>query len=176
MARKGSSGFSAERFRDAQARTGMTPAQLAQEAEVPPSDISKYAAGRTAPQPPRLAALAAALGVTASSLLEIPADGERLAHIRAAAGLTQAEFAARAGISLKRYEAAEVGLRPLADSDVARLAAAAGVSAQRVRSARDRDIRRAQALAAARQAAALPNGRTRNRPCGEGLPRPENKG
>jgi transcriptional regulator with XRE-family HTH domain len=134
----------------------MPPGRLADKAGVPPSDISKYAAGRAAPQPPRLAALAAALGVTASSLLEIPAAGERLAHIRAAAGLFQAELAARAGISRKRYEAAEAGLRPLSNSDVARLAAAAGVPAGRVRSAHGRDVRRAQSLASSRPTATLP--------------------
>jgi transcriptional regulator with XRE-family HTH domain len=144
MARKGSSGFSAERFRAAQARTGRSPAWLAQKAGVPPSDISKYAAGLAAPQPPRLAALAAALGVAPSSLLEIPADGEGLAHIRAAAGLTQAQLASRSGISLKRYEAIEAGLRPLGESDVARLAAATGVPAQRIRSAYARDVKRAR--------------------------------
>lgn len=116
---------------------------------MPRSDVSKYEAGRAAPPPPRLAVLAGALGTTAAALLEIPADGEGLPHIRAAAGLTQSQLAGRAGIALKRYAAAELGQRPLSDTDITRIGAAAAVPAARVRAAHDRDVARFKARAAA---------------------------
>jgi transcriptional regulator with XRE-family HTH domain len=116
---------------------------------VPPSDVSKYLSGQAAPPPPRLAALARALGTTAADLLEIPADGEGLAHIRAAAGLTQSQLASQAGIALKRYQLAELGQRPLGDADVGGISAAAAVPASRVRAAHDRDVVRFKARAVA---------------------------
>jgi transcriptional regulator with XRE-family HTH domain len=118
----------------------MSPAELARRIGASPSDISKYLAGRAAPQPPRLAALARALGVPAASLLQIPDRGEGLAHIRAAAGLTQAQLAERAGIGLKRYELAELGQRRLSGPDITQLAAAVGTTASRIRAAHDRDV------------------------------------
>jgi transcriptional regulator with XRE-family HTH domain len=158
VARSGSAGFSPERFRDARIRAGKSPAGLAREAGVPRSDISKYEAGQAAPQPPRLGALARALGVSARALLEVPADGESLAHVRAAAGLTQAQLADHAGVTRKRYELAELGQRPLSGADIVRVAAAAGTSAVHVRAAHDRDV--AQYKARRGQAAAAGTGET----------------
>ena len=113
----------------------MTPSGLAGASGAPRSDIAKYEAGQASPQPPRLAAIARALGVPAAALLEPPPGGPGLAYLRAAAGLTQAELAGRAGIGLKRYELAELGLRPLDDDDIIRLAAATGATARQVRDA-----------------------------------------
>lgn len=142
MARRGSLGFSPARLGDALSRAGISPAALAEAAGTSPSAISKYLAGQAAPQPPRLAALASALDVPAASLLQIPERGEGLAHIRAAAGLTQAQFAEQAGIGLKRYELAELGQRPLSDADITQLAAAAGTTTARIRAAHGRDVTR----------------------------------
>jgi transcriptional regulator with XRE-family HTH domain len=52
MARSGAAGFSPARLRGALAQAGTTPAQLARDAGISPSDISKYTSGRAAPQPP----------------------------------------------------------------------------------------------------------------------------
>jgi transcriptional regulator with XRE-family HTH domain len=142
MARRGSIGFSPARLGDALSRACISPAGLAEAAGTSPSDISKYLAGQAAPQPPRLAALARALDVPAASLLQIPESGEGLAHIRSAAGLTQAQLAERAGIGLKRYELAERGQRPLSHTDITQLAAAAETTAARIRAAHDRDVTR----------------------------------
>jgi len=127
----------------------MSQAELSRKTGAPRSDISKYEAGQAAPQPPRLAVLARVLGVPAASLLEAPGDGESLAQVRAAAGLTQAGLASRAGIGLKRYELAETGRRPLSETDIARFAAAVGMPAQRVRAAHGRDVARARVRNAA---------------------------
>jgi transcriptional regulator with XRE-family HTH domain len=139
---RGSPGFSPQRLRDAREQAGLTPAGLARAAGAPRSDIAKYEAGQASPQPPRLAALARALGVPAASLLELPPAGAGLAHLRAAAGLTQAQLAGLAGIGLKRYELAELGMRPLGDGDIGRLAAATGTSGAQVRDAHRRDVGR----------------------------------
>jgi len=147
----------------------MSRAELARQAGAPRSDISKYEAGQAAPQPPRLADLARALGVPVASLLEAPGDGEGLAQVRAAAGLTQSALASRAGIGLKRYELAETGRRPLSDTDIARLAAATGMPAQRVRAAHGRDVARARSAAAASEPAAAGGPRNPGAPARAGI-------
>lgn len=140
MPRSGAAGFSPARLRAALAQSGISPAELARRIGASPSGISKYLADLAAPQPPRLAAIARALGVPASRLLQIPECGEGLAHIRAAAGLTQAQLARRAGIGLKRYELAELGQRPLRDTDITRIAAVVAAPAPRVSAAHDGDV------------------------------------
>jgi transcriptional regulator with XRE-family HTH domain len=147
--RSGAAGFSPARLRDARVQAGKSPAQLADAAGVPRPDLSKYEAGRASPPPPRLAALARALGTTGAALIEIPASGEGLAHIRAAAGLMQSQLASKSGIGLKRYQLAELGQRPLNDTDITGISSATAVSATRVRAAHARDIARFKARAAA---------------------------
>ena len=137
---RGSPGFSPQRLRDARQQVGLTPADLAHAAGATRSDIAKYEAGQASPQPPHLAALARALSVPAASLLELPPGGPGLAHLRAAAGLTQADLAGRTGIRLKRYELAELGMRPLSAADIARLAAATGTGARQVQDACESDL------------------------------------
>ena len=121
MARRGAAGFSPERFRVACASAGISSARLATASHTSPAAISKYLAGLASPEPPRLALLAAALGVQVTNLLD-PAPEPTLAWLRAAAGFTQRELAVRAGIHLKRYEAAEAGRRELQVADATRLA------------------------------------------------------
>jgi transcriptional regulator with XRE-family HTH domain len=140
--RSGVAGFSAARLRAALEQAPLTPAALAEAAGTTRGSVSKYLAGHAAPQPDRLLALARALGVPAASLLDPPAGGEGLAHIRAAAGLTQAALAERSGIGVKHYEAAEAGRRPLSETGIRQVAAAAGVPAARVRAAHSRDVAR----------------------------------
>jgi transcriptional regulator with XRE-family HTH domain len=147
--RSGAAGFSPARLRDARIQAGKSPGQLAEDAGVPRPDVSKYEAGRASPPPPRLAALARALGTTGAALLEIPAVGEGLAHIRAAAGLMQSQLAIQAGIGLKRYQLAELGQRPLSNTDITGISTVTAVPASRVRAAHDRDIARFKARAAA---------------------------
>src|SRR6201996_7404503 len=123
MPRRGVAGFSARRFRNATMAAGMQPADLARETGIGTPDISKYRNGEASPQPSRLVTLARALGVGPGELLD---DGtsDQLARLRAIAGLTQAELSRRAGIGLKRYEAAETGRRPLTGDAVIRVARA----------------------------------------------------
>lgn len=149
MPRSGAAGFSPARLREARIQAGKSSSELAAAAGVPRPDVSKYEAGRASPPPPRLAALARALGTTAAALLEIPPAGEGLAHIRAAAGLTQAQLASQAGIGLKRYQLAELGRRPLSDTDITGITAVTAVPPSRVRLAHSRDIARFNARAEA---------------------------
>ena len=148
MPRSGAAGFSPARLRNARIQAGKSPAQLAGAAGVPRSDVSKYEAGRASPPPPRLAALARALGATGADLLEIPASGEGLAHIRAAAGLMQSQLASQAGIGLKRYQLAELGQRPLKDTDITGISTVTTVPASRIRAAHARDTARFKARTA----------------------------
>jgi DNA-binding XRE family transcriptional regulator len=150
VSRSGAAGFSPARLHAARLEAGKSPGQLADDAGVPRPDVSKYEKGRTSPPPPRLAALARALGTTGAALLEIPADGEGLAHIRAAAGLMQCQLAIPAGIGLKRYQLAELGQRPLSDTDITGISAVTAVPASRIRAAHCRDTARFKARAADR--------------------------
>ena len=145
---RGSPGFSPQQLTAARQQAGLTQAALARATGASRSDIAKYEAGQASPQPRRLAAIADAVKVPAASLLEPPPGGPGLAHLRAAAGLTQADLAGRAGIGLSRYELAELGQRPLSGDDIARLAAATGTPARQVQAAHRRDAGRARAVAA----------------------------
>lgn len=58
-----------------------------------------------------------------------------LAHLRAAADPARAQLADRACIGPKRYELAELGMCPLSDDDIVRLAAATGTAARQVQDA-----------------------------------------
>jgi transcriptional regulator with XRE-family HTH domain len=87
--RSGVGRFSRARLRQARENADLTPADLAGEAVVTQSAVSKYESGSASPQPTQLAALARALAVPSGTLLEAPAGGEPLAQVRAAACLTR---------------------------------------------------------------------------------------
>jgi transcriptional regulator with XRE-family HTH domain len=140
MPRSGASGFSPARLQAARDAVGLSPAALARAAGISRSAVSKYLTGQSSPQPAQLKALAGALAVPPGSLLEAPAEGEPLAQVRAAAGLTQEQLADRTGIGRSAYELAELGRRPLSDAGIARIAAATGTSPARVRAAHQRDV------------------------------------
>lgn len=117
------SGFDPERLRDARVQAGLTQAELAEQAGTDPTTIAKYETGARTPYVERLAALAAALGVTPSRLSHPPRG--TVADLRAAAGLSQHAAAARAAMVRTTYAAIERGEVAVLERDAAdRLAAA----------------------------------------------------
>jgi transcriptional regulator with XRE-family HTH domain len=122
MTRRGVPGFDGPGLRARRERAGLSVSELARRAGVAPQDVSKYEAGRMAPGPDRLAAIAQALHAVPLDLVDRAALGRGLRSLRVAAGLTQADVAARAGpdMTLSRLKSLELGLvrrLPHADAD-----------------------------------------------------------
>jgi transcriptional regulator with XRE-family HTH domain len=140
---KGVPGFAPAKMRRAREAARMSPAELARRAGVPPAYISKYEDG-TAPQVTTLAAIARALAVPPSALLDLDDVGSGLAALRVVAGLSQAEVAEAAGpdMGLSRYKILERGgVRRLTRSDAAQLAGIFGVTVEAVDAAHRHDVR-----------------------------------
>jgi transcriptional regulator with XRE-family HTH domain len=106
---------------------GLTQYELAQRTGTDASTIGKYESGGRTPYVDRLAALAAALGVTPSELTQIGFDPGRLRQLRVAAGLSQRELAARAGTDRPTIAEYESGDRAPFYDRLAMLASALGV-------------------------------------------------
>ncbi|MEU1824128.1 helix-turn-helix transcriptional regulator [Streptomyces abikoensis] len=88
--------FDASRFRSARGAAQLTQAQVGQPAGASANAVANWEAGRAQPAPERLPVLAQALGLPIDRLF--PRDGlPDLADLRADAGLSQAEAAARLG-------------------------------------------------------------------------------
>lgn len=127
-------------LRVARRSAGLTQAELAQRVGVERSRISVWERGRAGVHARHLRALAVALQVPPSVLLAPDSEAGALRTMRLAAGLSIAELAARSGVSgttLQRWEVGSVGARAAkaADQAVPALAAALGVSEDRVRQA-----------------------------------------
>ncbi len=99
------------------------------------------------PGPDRLAALAAATGTGPLDLVEPDILGHGLKALRAAAGLTQAGLAERAGpdMTVSRLKSLELGkVRRLPHADTAALAAALGTTPETIRAAHQWDLEHAE--------------------------------
>jgi transcriptional regulator with XRE-family HTH domain len=125
--------FEPGRLRDLRRAAGLTQEELDDRAGLPPHTVVQYENGHRAPYASRLAALAAALGVTAVDLTT--ADrAVTLAQLRHNAGLTQSAAAQRAGLVRTRYSAIERGEVATVDADaMTRIAKALGATPSQVR-------------------------------------------
>ena len=110
-------GFDPERLREVRVEVGLTQRELAERTGTDHTTIAKYETGERTPFVERLAALAAALGVTPSDLTRRGAG--TLTEMRTLAGLTQQSVAQRAGLVRTRYSAIERGEVATLDPDIA---------------------------------------------------------
>jgi transcriptional regulator with XRE-family HTH domain len=136
-------GFDGRRLRARREQAGLSVSELARRAGVSPQDVSRYESGTMTPGPDRLAALATALGAAPLELVEPEVLGHGLKALRAAAGLTQADLAKRAGpdMTVSRLKSLELGkVRRLPHADAAALAAALGTTPEAIRAAHQWDL------------------------------------
>lgn len=124
--------FSAQALRDARLRAGLTQGELARRIGVAGGErVSEWERGQARVRSAtRLHALAAALGVNPVDLLQAPSGRRGLRWYRMLAGLTPAELARAASVSVptvKRWEAHGTA-RGLPVATLTGLAAALGVT------------------------------------------------
>lgn len=98
MGSGGVSEFSAERMRIARARSGLSYRQLAPLVGVSATTLFSYETGRARPRPPKLRALAEALGCKTSDLAPLPANPS-LRDYREHAGMFLRDVATSLGVS-----------------------------------------------------------------------------
>jgi transcriptional regulator with XRE-family HTH domain len=134
--RQGASGFDPARLRAARAEARLTRGGLAEAVGVHVSSVSEWEAGRQVPRVETVAALARALSIEPSDLLE-PLDGAlTLERLRAAAGKSQQQIADAAGMLRNTYSAVERGeTAALSYADTQALARAFGVTDEQLRAA-----------------------------------------
>jgi DNA-binding XRE family transcriptional regulator len=106
--------------------------------------VIKWEAGE-APSPPKLAVLARALEVEPWQLTVVRPQDAELADLRAWAGLTRRELAARAGIRRSTYSDIERGSVPLGAEAAAAVARVLDCDVSRVERAHRRGARRSAA-------------------------------
>ena len=107
-------------------------------------NVIKWEAGE-APSPPKLVALAQALEIAPWQLTVVKPQAAELADLRAWAGLTRRELAARAGIRRSTYSDIENGAAPLGPEAAAAVARVLECDVSRVERAYRRGVRRAAA-------------------------------
>lgn len=100
-------GFRGERLRALREKLGLTQEQLAVRLRVYPSMVGKWERNQVTPAPGRIASLAAALQVRPQEFTDQPPAGGSLVDLRLWAGLTRAQAAAAAGLSLDRLRRLE---------------------------------------------------------------------
>ena len=91
-------GFSPERMRRARARKGLSYRELAPLVGVSATTLFSYETGRARPRPPKLQALAKALGCTTTYLAPLPRHASLRDH-REHAGLFLRDIATQLGVS-----------------------------------------------------------------------------
>lgn len=124
--------------RRAMLRRGLTGNQIAARVDVAPSTVRNWLAGRTAPTPAKLAALAAALDLDVRDLTGVHPDRETLADMRIHAALTQSEVAHLIGLSQSTFSTIEQGAAVLSGELRSTLSDAYGASPDAVGLAWDR--------------------------------------
>lgn len=105
-------------------RRGLSLDQLGERIGRARPNLITWEKGRAAPSPPKLVALAEALGVKPWQLTTVDQRSAELADLRAWAGLTQQQLADLAGVVRATYalvERAELPLRPELAEDIAPL-------------------------------------------------------
>lgn len=97
---RGAGRFDGQEFRRLRQAAGLSQERVAQLVGATRWQVIAYEQGRATPEPPRLAALAAAVGCAPAILAGAAADADGLAGLRRAAGLTRELAAARLGEQL----------------------------------------------------------------------------
>jgi transcriptional regulator with XRE-family HTH domain len=135
--RQGATGFDPQRLRAAREAANLTRGALAEAAGVHVSSIGEWEAGRQVPRVETVAALARALRIEPSALLEpIEGDALTLERLRATAGLSQQQTADAAGLLRNTYSAVERGeTAALSYADTQALARVLSVTADQLRAA-----------------------------------------
>jgi transcriptional regulator with XRE-family HTH domain len=119
--RQGATGFDPQRLRAAREAANLTRGALAEAAGVHVSSISEWEAGRQVPRVETVAALARALRIEPSALLEpIEGDALTLERLRATAGLSQQQTAEAAGMLRNTYSASNEARQPLSPTPTPR--------------------------------------------------------
>lgn len=108
--------------RGAMLRHGLTGLQVAARVGVNPSTVRNWLAGRTAPTPAKLAALAQVLELNVRDLTGVLPGRETLSDMRVHAALNQSETAERVGLSQSAFSTIEQGAAPLSEGLCASLA------------------------------------------------------
>ena len=112
---KGVRNFDPAALAEYRRRRGLSLDQLGARIGRARPNLITWEKGRSTPSPPKLVALAAALGVKPWQLTTIEPRSAELADLRAWAGLSQQELADQAGLVRATYalvERAELPLRP----------------------------------------------------------------
>jgi transcriptional regulator with XRE-family HTH domain len=134
--RQGATGFDPARLRAAREEARLSRGALASAAGVHVGSVTEWEAGRQVPRVETVAALAQALRIEPTDLLE-PLDGAlTLERLRAAVGKSQQQIADEAGMLRNTYSAVERGeTAALSYADTKALAQAFGVTDDQLRAA-----------------------------------------
>lgn len=138
MSRRILRGFRPEVMADRRAAQNLSRGELARQAGVSTGAVAKWETGRSTPAVDTLARVAAVLGLPMTDLIDIPENERFLGDLRALAGLTQPQLAARIGFSSSTVADLERGHAVLTDVQEERIAAAVGSSRDDVREAYER--------------------------------------
>jgi len=128
VARAGVQNYSAAALRRQRNRRKLSLRQLSLLSGVGAATISAWEAGRRAPSPRLLAAVADALEITVADLVPVPDRRIVLADLRHQTGLSQRAAAEAAGLTQSMYQAIETGFRAADQAQRGRLAEQLGVS------------------------------------------------
>lgn len=135
MSRRILRGFRPEVLVDRRVAQGLSRGELARQVGVSTGAVAKWETGRSTPAVDTLARVASVLGLGMADLISVP-DGERfLGDLRALAGLTQPQLAARIGFSSSTVADLERGHAILTDVQEERIAAAVAATRDDVRKA-----------------------------------------
>ena len=138
MSRRILRGFRPEVMADRRAAQGLSRGELARQTGVSTGAVAKWETGRSTPAVDTLARVAAVLGLAMTELIDVPETERFLGDLRALAGLTQPQLAARIGFSSSTVADLERGHAILTDVQEQRIAAAVGVAPGDVRRAYER--------------------------------------
>lgn len=135
--RRGAPDFDPARLRAAREHAELTQVALAAAVGAHPSEYGEWESGRRVPRVETVAALARALQLNPLDLVAIDEDEPRtLQHLRIAAGLSQVDAAAKAGLNRTTYSMLERGeIIKLSSKDAASIAAALGTEVASIREA-----------------------------------------
>ncbi|MEU3475887.1 helix-turn-helix transcriptional regulator [Rhodococcus sp. NPDC006774] len=136
MSRRILRGFRPERLIEIRKAQGFSSrGELARQVGVSASAVAKWESGQATPGVDTLARVAAVLSVSMATFIDIPSDQLYLGDLRALAGLTQPQLAARIGFSSATVADLERGHATLSDDHVARLIDVLGTDEHTVRAA-----------------------------------------
>ena len=138
MSRRILRGFRPEVITEHRATQGLSRGELARQAGVSTGAVAKWETGRSTPAVDTLARVAGVLGLEMTDLIDIPENERFLGDLRALAGLTQPQLAARIGFSSSTVADLERGHAILTEVQEERIAAAVAATRDEVRKAYER--------------------------------------